>query len=247
MTIFKDLHFSNMIWMCFFPSISSNYDELIVNADFNNTFMYIFIYKYTYKENLKFLKNKPMWYFRATLIWTTLHHIKNQLGRFGPLWTSYCCKLVINCQKDLFLKISKYFNNTFTYTFINTMTNTDANNKKYSKIDYCVVWAKTRRSFSSDSPSVSADFLHCIFVFLYFLSFSPSLSLVVHLGSFSADWPHVNLTIAFNTTMDYLSVIADFPLSSVRKWPKITFQMNKSDILVGIVQNLAKKYHQRWR
>ena len=83
LTILKDLHFSNMIWMCFF-SIASNYDEPIVNADFNNTFMYIFIYKYTYTGCPKKLL---FWNFSrkspcdilvpvGPLIWAILHNIR---------------------------------------------------------------------------------------------------------------------------------------------------------------------------
>lgn len=86
LTIFKDLHFSNMIWMCFF-SIASNYDEPIVNADFNNIFMYIYIHIWVHirlsqkMTPLKFLKSKPMWYLRAS--WTTNLKISRRVFFLG--------------------------------------------------------------------------------------------------------------------------------------------------------------------
>ena len=86
LTILKDLHFSNMIWMCIFSqsqAIMTNQLSMLIS-----TFMYIFIYKYTYIHIYTGCPKKwPLWNFsRASpcdilgpvgpLIWAILHHIR---------------------------------------------------------------------------------------------------------------------------------------------------------------------------
>ena len=103
-----------------------------------------------------------------------------------------------------------YFNNTFTYTFINTMTNTDTNKRFIWNRLLCAMSQRQNKAILLIRQSIcQCWFSVFFFVFLYFLSFSPSFSFIVHLGSVSADWLSVNLTITFNT-MDHLSVNADF-------------------------------------
>ena len=133
---------------CFFSqsqAIKTNQFSMLISTLHLCIYSYknIYIYRLSQKITpIKCLKNKLMLYFRAN--WTTdLDHlaphknILDQLGRFGPLRTSCCCsKLVINCQMDLFLKISGrvIFWDTLkkkcTYTNVNTITNTDETNSK---------------------------------------------------------------------------------------------------------------------